>query len=91
MIRPKDYIYVANMGGFWRLTLAQWIIGVLTPGAAGEGYDLTPYQQIAKPRWIRKSDTGRFYTMRGDVRFYEPLDWTPEQFREQLEEELERG
>lgn len=90
MIRPKDYIYVTNMGGFWRLTLAQWIIGVLTPGSRGEGFDLTPYQEIPKPRWIRLDDSGRYFPMRGDVRFYAPLDWEPEEFRKQLEEELAR-
>lgn len=89
-MRQNQFVYIGQMGAFWRLNDKQWR-EVLEAGASGEGYDLDAMlirRLKQKPSWARKSDTtGGHYSVRGDIRYFEPLDWYPEDFKDQLKEE----
>ncbi|USN14650.1 hypothetical protein DOMOVOI_01760 [Brevundimonas phage vB_BpoS-Domovoi] len=83
------FVYVCQFGAFWRLSDAQWK-HVLELGARGEGFDFDEVGRRLKqkPAWVRKNEhNSRYWSVRGDIRFFQPLDWTDADFQEQLHEE----
>jgi hypothetical protein len=82
------YVYVGNMGGFWRLTMKEWRAlceAALEPD--WPGYDLEDYRALrSKPSWARKSDTqAGYWVLSNDVHYVEPIDWSPEEFADELQ------
>jgi hypothetical protein len=75
------YVYIGNFGYCWRLTVEAWR-AICEAGVAGEGYDLSPYRQLRRfPSWLeRGEDSDQRYNTRNDRLYYEPLDWSAEDF-----------
>lgn len=89
-MRQNEFVYVSQFGGFWRLNDKQWR-EVLEAGATGDGYDLDAIRARRlrqQPSWARRNEDDRmFWSTRSDIRFFQPLDWEPEEFAAQLKEE----
>lgn len=89
---PK--VYIGQFGAFWRLTLDEW---KALCRAAQEpdwtGYNLAAYRELrTKPKWLRKSDSQPgYWPIRNDLvyggtdRYVEPIDWSPEEFADELQ------
>lgn len=81
------YVYIGNFGYCWRLTVEEWR-AICEAGAEGYGYDLSPFKALRRfPSWLeRGEDSDQRYNTRNDRLYYEPLDWTAEDFGSALKE-----
>lgn len=81
------FVYVQQYGGFWKLTQAEWQ-EVCRSGAAGNGYTLNPDRQLLRrPSFIMRNENSRGYWIATNAHdFYQPLDWTPEDFADHLKD-----
>lgn len=85
-------VVIQQFGGWWRLSLDQWIGLCQRAALTGEGYDLSEWapQLKRKPAVIAATryEGGRwdYHSTREDVLYVEPLDWTRADFERQLQE-----
>ena len=78
-------VLVQQFGAFWKLPPREWL-ALCRLGAAGTGYSLPEDRELqSKPRYVRKNRSGRGYWC-GDasVRYVEPLDWSRDDYAEEI-------
>lgn len=73
-------------GGWWKLSLEQWH-ALCDNGARGNGHMLPAGGLLKRrPAAVGKTDYGEgrisYYAKNKTTRFYEPLDWKPEDYIE---------
>lgn len=81
------YVYLGHEGRVFKLSLDEWE-EVCKAGIGGSAVDLTQFQRMrARPSWLSPFPTGGgFYRTRKDRVYYEPCEWSRQDFQDALEE-----
>lgn len=82
----KQYVYVGQFDTIYKIPLDEWR-SICEAGSRGEPYQLKPsYALKRRPRFILCDPEvkGAYWCARHDIRYFEPLDWYPEDFSEAL-------
>lgn len=82
-------IFIGYGGRFWKLSTEQWE-SLCRAGRGGATLDLKQYRPLrARPPWLLPHPDQRSFYRAANARdrlYFEPQDWTPEDFEEALEE-----
>lgn len=84
-------IYVEQYGGWWSFTTKQWrewLLASIADILSQEGYTLPDSKMLrSRPRLAKKDDPASrwWYSSVSTARVIQPLDWTVEQWKEELE------